>query len=136
MKSAFLDTSYLLALELANDQQHEVVLQHWQYVIAEGLPRLVTTSYILSEVVTYLNSRDQHAKAVSIGNMLLQSNAVDLIHVDAALFEEAWEYFQRHEDKTYSLTDCVSFIVMAKQDVRHAFALDRHFVQAGFVVEP
>ncbi len=45
-------------------------------------------------------------------------------------------YFQRHHDKDYSLTDCISFVVMQKLGIRTAFAFDPHFVQAGFTKEP
>ncbi len=30
MKSIFLDTGYLLALELSNDQNHRAALKHWR----------------------------------------------------------------------------------------------------------
>jgi predicted nucleic acid-binding protein len=130
VKDLFLDTSYLLALELANDEHHEVVLRHWQSLV-RSLPRLVTTTYILSEVVTYLSSRGHHSKAVSVGNMLLQSSIVDLVHVDEGLFREGWAYFQQHEDKDYSLTDCISFVLMRKRGLDTALTLDTHFVQAG-----
>jgi predicted nucleic acid-binding protein len=43
MISVFIDTSYLLALELANDQNHPAAVRHWRQTVA-ALPRLVTTS--------------------------------------------------------------------------------------------
>ena len=135
MSAVCVDTGYLLALEIANDQHHQVAIQHWQSVVS-ALPRLVTTSYVFDEVVTFFNSRGAHAKAVQVGNNLLQSACVQVIHVDAALPYEGWTYFQGHHDKDYSLTDCISFLVMRKLGIRTAFALDRHFVQAGFTKEP
>jgi uncharacterized protein len=59
-----------------------------------------------------------------------------LVHVDESLFLDGWSYFQRREDKDYSLTDCISFIVMQRFAITTAFAFDRHFAQAGFVIEP
>jgi predicted nucleic acid-binding protein len=35
-------------------------------------------------------------------------------------------------DKDWSLTDCISFVVMENQDITEALTADRHFVQAGF----
>ena len=90
---------YLLALELANDQYHQEALTHWQQA-KESLPLLVTTSYVVNEVVTYFNSRGHHTKAVEIGNMLLHSPSVRLIHVDEALFYEGWAYFQQYKTRT------------------------------------
>jgi len=131
MRSIFLDTGYIIAIEAADDQRHQIAQNHWQSVRA-ALPRLITTSYVFDEVVTFFNSRNQHAKAVEVGNRLLTSPSVHFVHVDDALFYDAWQYFEKHSDKDYSLTDCVSFILMSKLNVQHAFTFDRHFVQAGF----
>jgi len=54
------------------------------------------------------------------------------VQVDEELFRAGWDYFQQHQDKDYSLTDCISFVVMEKLKIETAFAFDRHFVQAGF----
>ncbi len=135
MNAVFVDTGYLLALELTNDQHHQAATRHWQGVVTT-LPRLVTTSYVFDEVVTFFNSRGQHTKAIQVGNNLLLSPSVQLIHVDTALFYEGWAYFQRHQDKDYSLTDCISFLIMQKLGIGTAFAFDQHFVQAGFTKEP
>ena len=105
--------------------------QHWRS-ITPVLPSLVTTSYVLDEVVTFFNSRNHHAKAVEIGNRLLNSPSVQLVHVDEVLFSQAWQYFSQHVDKLYSLTDCVSFVVMTQRGIRTALAFDKHFIQAGF----
>ncbi len=85
MNAVFVDTGYLLALEITNDQNHQAATRHWQGVVTT-LPRLVTTSYVFDEVVTFFNSRGYHAKAIQVGNNLLQSPSVQFIHVDTALF--------------------------------------------------
>jgi predicted nucleic acid-binding protein len=135
MSRAFLDTSYLSALEFARDQNHASAEQHWQKII-QSSPTLVTTSYIFNEIVTYLNSRGHHTKAIQVGNSLPTSLSVELIHVDQALFYEGWQYFQQHLDKDYSLTDCISFVVMKRLDADITFTFDQHFIQAGFNCEP
>jgi|SRR6516225_10206387 predicted nucleic acid-binding protein len=135
MSPVFLDTSYLLAVELKNDQNHEAAVAHWQRVSA-ARPALVTTSFVFDEVVTFFNSRGHHRKATQVGDALSRSPSVRLVHVDAELFQAAWHYFQQHPDKTYSFTDCVSFIVLRNLGIDTAFAFDRHFVQAGFRTEP
>lgn len=135
MKSVFLDTGYLLALELSNDQNHRVASKHWRGVV-QSLPLLVTTSYVFDEVVTFFNHRGYHAKAVEVGNRLLGSPSVQFVHVDEKLFREGWEYLQQHKDKKYSLTDCISFVVMKNSGIDTAFAFDKHFAQAGFKKAP
>jgi predicted nucleic acid-binding protein len=119
-----------LALELANDQNHRAASKHWRGM-TKSLPLLVTTSYVFDEVVTFFNNRGHHAKAVEVGNRLLNSPSVQLVHVDEALFREGWHYLQQHGDKEYSVTDCISFVLMKRLDTDTAFAFDKHFVQAG-----
>jgi predicted nucleic acid-binding protein len=122
MKAIFLDTGYLLALELANDQNHAQAIHHWHRVLP-SFPRLITTSFVFDEVVTYFNSRGHHEKAVKVGSMLLRSQSVKFIHVDETLFYEGWEHFQQHQDKDYSLTDCISFILMKRFSITTAYTL-------------
>jgi predicted nucleic acid-binding protein len=80
-----MDTGYLIALESAGDQHHARATAHW-LTSARSLPLVVTTSFILDEVVTFLNSRGQHAKAVEVGTRLMTSPSLRFIHVDGELF--------------------------------------------------
>jgi predicted nucleic acid-binding protein len=130
MQKLFIDSSYFIALQLRNEQNHQIALSHWQ-----GLDRtqcFVTTSFIFDEVVTFFNSRGFHSLAVSWGDRLLQSQKLELIEVDEQLFLDGWNYFKRYNDKSFSLTDCVSFVVMKRFDLEIALTFDHHFLQAGF----
>ena len=93
---------------------------------------LITSTWIFDEVVTFFNSRNKHGKAVEIGNRLLQSSFVTMIPVDSILFRKGWEVFQQYDDKSFSLTDCISFVIMRKREISEALTFDRHFTQAGF----
>ena len=135
MTPLFLDTSYLIAIESADDQHHKAASAHWANLL-KSPRRLVTSSYVLVEVVTLLNSRRSHSKAVELGNNLLSSRLFNVVHVNEELFYAAWRYFQKHKDKRYSMTDCVSFLLMKKLGITEALTFDRHFVQAGFVRLP
>jgi predicted nucleic acid-binding protein len=136
MTAQFLDTSYLIAVEIADDQNHESASTHWRDLLASSSITLITSSYILVEVVTYLNNRRLHSKAVELGNNLLGSRSINLIHVDEELLYEGWDYFQKHKDKTFSLTDCISFVLMYRLGIDESLTFDRHFAQAGFVKLP
>jgi hypothetical protein len=75
----FVDTGYLIALEDADDGNHQVAVQH-----REGLgemPLMTTTSYVADEVVTFFDVRGQHGKAVELGEALLGSVPVKMVHV-------------------------------------------------------
>ncbi len=135
MTRFFLDTGYLIALEAADDQHHTAALRHWRELVPSR-PQLVTTSFVLDEVATFFNRRGRHPKAVEIGERLLASPSVELLHVDEELFQAAWSYFGRRADKRFSLTDCVSFVLMERLGIESALAFDAHFVQAGFRTLP
>lgn len=135
MKTYFGDTSYWLALELSDDQNHATALTHWQSLVKTSFS-VVITSYVFDETVTYLNSRNHHEKAVEVGENFLLSSTIEIVHVDEDLFFEGWVMFQQYQDKRYSLTDCISFLVMKRKDLETALTFDKHFSQAGFSVEP
>ena len=135
MKTYFADTSYWLSLELNDDQNHEPALAHWQKLVKTAFA-IVTTSYVFDETVTYLNSRNYHEKAVEVGENLLFSPTIKLVQVNESLFFDGWAMFQKYQDKRYSLTDCISFLVMQQHDLDTALTFDKHFTQAGFRVEP
>jgi len=131
----FLDTSYILALEIKNEDAHQKVLQNWAILI-KSKPFLITTTYIFDEVVTFFYSRNLNYKAVEVGNRLLESPDIELIEIDQPLFNQGWKFFQNHKDKSYSFTDCLSFIVMQQREIVAALTLDNHFFQAGFQILP
>ena len=53
-------------------------------------------TFVFDEVVTYFNRIGHHAKAVTVGDMLLHSPSVRLIHVDESLLYDGWAYFQQY----------------------------------------
>jgi predicted nucleic acid-binding protein len=40
------------------------------------------------------------------------------------------------EDKSFSFTDCTSFVIMKERRIRLALTSDKHFIQAGFDTAP
>ena len=131
MTAYFPDTGFLIALEAADDQHHVAAVTLWNDIRNQRVS-FVTTSYVFDEVVTFFNSRGHHAKAVSIGETPLTSKLVTLVHVNEAMFAEAWRDFTHYADKRFSLTDCVSFVVMKRRRIRKTLAFDKHFTQVGF----
>lgn len=122
-------------MEAADDQNHQAAFSHWQTLISAPV-NLITTTYVFDEIVTFFNSRNRHAKAVEAGNNLLQSGLIEIIQVDGKLLDSGWIFFQHHSDKRYSLTDCISFVVMEQRELTTALSFDRHFAQAGFIKSP
>jgi len=97
--------------------------------------RIVTTNYILTEVIALLTSplRIPRPSIIAFVNSLKTSPYVEILHVDVALDEQAWQLLIQRQDKAWSLVDCSSFIIMHQQDITEALTTDHHFEQAGFV---
>lgn len=132
MKRTFVDTSGWLALRDDKHPAHHRVLAWF-----EGFRgRLVTTSDVLDETVTWAKKRWGHAKAVELGQHIMHPEEVHFVFVEEVLFEAGWELFQNRKDKGYSLTDCTSFITMERLEIKQAVTLDRHFSQQGYQVAP
>jgi predicted nucleic acid-binding protein len=57
-----------------------------------------------------------------------------VVHGSDELFVRGFDLFRRRPDKEWSLTDCISFVVMGDEGLADALTADRHFEQAGFTV--
>ena len=63
---------------------------------------------------------------------LMENPNVEMVWVDEILHREAMDLLLVRQDKTYSLCDAISFVLMRKKGIREALTTDRHFEQEGF----
>lgn len=128
---AFVDTSAFYALASKTDEAHARA-----YAIHEGLKRdgvvLMTTNYVLLEAVALLQRRHGTAEAGSFGDFVMER--VELIWIDATQHRTAWKLWKERGRRNLSLVDCSCFVVMRELNIRHAFAFDDQFREAGFVL--
>jgi predicted nucleic acid-binding protein len=128
----FVDTSAWFAYVNAGDPDHDRV----RSLLDEPPGRLVTSTYVFDESVTLTQARLGHRRAIAVGRVLLDPAVVALVHVGPADEKAAWTLFEQRSDKPYSFTDCTSFVVMRRERITTAIALDVHFAQEGFTVLP
>ncbi len=69
---------------------------------------------------------------VALLDHLSHRSDVEILPFSPDLFGRGWALYRSRPDKAWSLTDCVSFVVMRDADLRDALAADEHFQQAGF----
>lgn len=95
---------------------------------------IVTTNYIFAEPIALLTSpmRVPRREQVRIVETLRSANWIDIVHIDPAQDQAAWKLLATHQDKTWSLVDCASFVVMREDSIALALTADHHFEQAGF----
>lgn len=56
----------------------------------------------------------------------------EVIPASSGLFRASLGLYRKRLDKDWSLTDCVSFVVMEEKAITGALTGDTHFEQAGF----
>jgi uncharacterized protein len=91
---------------------------------------------VLAELAALMVARLDHAQAARMGETIRLSPDVEVHHPTAQEENDAWRLFLDRPDKTYSLTDCLSFMVMRRWGLSAALSLDRHFEQEGFQILP
>lgn len=125
----FLDTGYLLALFDPADQLHERATS-WSRVLRE---RCLLTEYVLWECVNAFSDPAERRKAHLLVSFLRSDPGFEMVSASAELFEAGLQLHRDRPDKSWSLTDCISFLVMQQRGINRALAYDEHFEQAGFV---
>ena len=128
MKAVFGDSLYFLALANPRDAYHARAVEfarQWRGVI-------VTTRWVLAEVGDGLSGEANRALAVRLIEQVASSARFRVVRGSDDLFERGFDLYRRREDKAWSLTDCISFVVMADEGLAEALTGDRHFGQAGF----
>lgn len=126
-----MDTGGWVALKHKGDAfwQKATTLHH--ALLTSGA-RYVTSNFVLDEAYTLLLHRAGHSVAVELGEEIRASRLVTVAHITPEWECEAWDLFKRFSDKTFSFTDCTSFVVMRHRGTREAFANDHNFTQAGY----
>jgi predicted nucleic acid-binding protein len=65
---------------------------------------------------------------------ILEDPKIQIIWQTQGLFEAGLALYKARLDKGYSLTDCVSMVVMQQEGIQDVLTHDRHFAQEGFTV--
>jgi len=128
MNATFVDTSFMLALLLKRDAYHDKALA-WQMATTG---EIVTTEYVVTEFVDALSAKPVRQHAVHTVSELRSDRQARVVPAGTALLDEGLTFFLAHPDKRWSLTDCISFIVMRREGISAALTTDHHFEQAGF----
>jgi uncharacterized protein len=129
MRPVFADTFYFLALLNACDKAHARAVAF----NSSFNGRLVTTAWILTELADALADPSNRPAFLQTLAQLRGDSQVLIVGPDVTSFDDGIALYAARADKEWSLTDCVSFVVMQREGITEALTGDRHFEQAGFV---
>lgn len=125
----FADTYFLIAALSPRDEGHAKAVN---FSIHNRHP-LVTTAWVLTELADGLAATSNRHLARQIF-LDFESSAHDIvIPSEPQLWLRGLDLYHARPDKEWSLTDCISFIVMQDHGITEALTADQHFEQAGFV---
>jgi len=127
VNAVFADTFYYLALLDKAEPGHQRALD-------ESIPArtVVTTEFILLELGGACARAEDHADFLALVAGMRASPRVKIISLTSDLFSRGLDLMGQRADKNWSLTDCISFVVMQEEGIKEALTGDQHFEQAGF----
>lgn len=128
MKVVFADSFFYFALFNRRDRDHAKALQFVQ----SHTGRYVTTPWVLTEVGDGMSAPGMRGAFASLFDDLNGDANVTVVPCSDVVFRAGVERYRRRPDKDWSLTDCISFVVMEGEGITDALTGDHHFEQAGF----
>jgi predicted nucleic acid-binding protein len=128
VKTVFADTFFFLAILNRADPTHERAVA----LSRQSRSVRVTTDWIITELADGLAKIEQRERFMDLYRHIQLSPAIRVVPASRALLEEGISLYGARPDKDWSLTDCISFVVMRDEGIIHALTGDHHFEQAGF----
>jgi predicted nucleic acid-binding protein len=128
-RRAFVDSSAYLALLDSDDDHHREAATILSRLI-DGRYRLYTTNSVVIEAHALILSTLGIARASSFLRDIENSRMV-VVRTRASDERLAQEVIFRYDDKRFSFTDAISFVVMERLGIAYAFSFDRNFAQYG-----
>jgi predicted nucleic acid-binding protein len=129
MSVVFTDAFYFVARLNRRDQHHQRALQFSRDLRA----RLLTSDWVLMEVADALAESECRGRVRDFILHLRASAPCEIVPASRELLDRALDFYHQRADKKWTLTDCVSFVIMRERAVTDALTGDKHFEQAGFV---
>jgi len=128
VKRVFGDAYYFFALLSPRDLAH-VRANDFS---AGWKGEIVTTRWVLAEVADGLSTPPFRGGAIELLTHIEHNAFFRIVPTSEEQFARGFDLYRKRPDKEWSLTDCISFVVMKEEGIGEALTGDRHFEQAGF----
>jgi uncharacterized protein len=130
MKTVFADSYFFFALVNPNDPAHTKAVDF----VRQYNGRMITTGWIITEIGDGWSKPPQRRQTFLqvLADLRANPNAI-IVPCSDQLLQKGIDLYTQRLDKEWTLTDCISFVVMSRETIAEALTGDRHFEQAGYV---
>lgn len=129
----FVDTVCWIGLLNQDDEIHELADREYRRLMKSGV-HFVTTTSVINEIANSLSAPTFRKAVVGFYHRLQESSRIEIVFVNQHLWSAGWQLYEDRPDKSWSLTDCISIVVMQERGLSDVLTNDKHFKQAGFQV--
>ena len=127
-KMILLDSSFLVAVEVATDQNHEYAIKLMDKIINGEFGDAIISDYIFDETISVtFNKTKALSKAILVGESLNKS--CNLLKVSEVIFNKSWETFKKQKNKKLSFTDCTNLALMKEHNIKYIANFDKEFTK-------
>lgn len=128
MSRVFADAYYFFAILNPRDSAHQKAREF----ASEHDEPIVTTAWVLTELADGLATTGRRRAFAQLVARLQADSENEIVPPTEELMDRGTQLYDARPDKEWSLTDCISFIVMKDLGLTDALTGDHHFEQAGF----
>ena len=128
MSEVFADAFYYIALVNPADRFHIAAVSATQSLNSP----VVTSAWVLTEVADALSAPEVRRRTHRFLTELAADPNTLIITDFLPWYARGLQLYGSRPDKSWSLTDCISFEIMTDRRITDALTGDHHFLQAGF----
>jgi predicted nucleic acid-binding protein len=122
-----------MALSRKRDQYNRHAVA-WDQFVIRTRSNIVTTEAVLWEWLNSLSDASTRGVAAEGYRRAHADGRIEVVPFQPELIDSAVQLYRTRPDKDWSLTDCLSFVVMERRHLTEAPTTDGHFEQAGLKV--
>jgi predicted nucleic acid-binding protein len=121
----------VIALAISRDEHHLQALNIRTQIQSQNI-QLITTLAVALEIGNALCGQKYRRTTASLLEALNNDKTIEVVSIRDELYRDGLQLYKDRIDKNWSLTDCISFLVMRERSLTDALTTDKHFEQAGF----
>lgn len=134
-QNILVDADGFVAIVKEDDTNHQKARQYYSRI--DTLPvNLITTNYVIAEVITVISQRISHEAAVDfIDIVIAEPNPITILDIDNTFVQQkAIPLFKGQKSKNVSFVDCINMAVLKEHGCSCIFSFDAAYKTNGFAL--